>query len=114
MPTAPAPRSSDRFSLRAAGAAANVPATVTLDATGTIATLTPTSPLALGTVYTATVSGTVTDVVGIALGTNVAWSFTTAQLTRGQQVSGATVLATALPINLGYTTACVTLMVAIE
>src|SRR5207302_7556431 len=44
------------FSLRAAGAAANVPATVTLDATGTIATLTPTTPLAAGTVFTATVA----------------------------------------------------------
>src|SRR3989442_7586600 len=102
------------FTRRAAGAAVNVSATVTLDATGTIATLTPTSPLALGTVYTATVSGTVTDVVGTALGTNVAWSFTTAQLTRAQQVSGATVFATTLPINLGKTTTGNTLLVAIE
>src|SRR5207245_737023 len=102
------------FTLRAAGAAANVPATVTLNAAGTIATLTPTSPLALGTVYTATVSGTVTDVVGTALGTNVAWSFTTAQLTRAQQVSGATVFSTTLPINLGKTTTGNTLLVAIE
>src|SRR5207253_2597147 len=102
------------FTLRAAGAAANVPATVTLNAAGTIATLTPTAPLALGTVYTATVSGTVTDVVGTALGTNVAWSFTTAQLTRAQQVSGATVFATTLPINLGKTTTGNTLLVAIE
>src|SRR2546427_562188 len=102
------------FTLRAAGAAANVPATVTLNAAGTIATLTPTAPLAPGTVYTATVSGTVTDVVGTALGTNVAWSFTTAQLTRAQQVSGATVFATTLPINLGKTTTGNTLLVAIE
>src|SRR5437870_7704307 len=65
------------FTLRAAGAMANVPATVTLDATGTIATLTPTTPLATGTVYTATVAGTVTDAVGNALGTNVVWNFTT-------------------------------------
>src|SRR3989442_14176860 len=65
------------FTLRAAGAAANVPATVTLDATGTIATLTPTTPLALGTLYTATVAATVTDVAGTALGTNSVWSFTT-------------------------------------
>src|SRR5205807_2613292 len=68
------------FTLRAAGAAADVPATVTLDATGTIATLTPTTPLALGTVYTATVAATVTDVAGTALGTASAWSFTTALL----------------------------------
>src|SRR5437899_1031168 len=113
-PMAAATITTASFTLRAAGAAANVPATVTLDATGTIATLTPTSPLALGTVYTATVSGTVTDVVGTALGTNVAWSFSTAQLTRGHQVSGATVFATALPINLGNTTAGDTLLVAIE
>src|SRR3989454_179752 len=113
-PIAAATITTASFSLRAAGAAANVPATVTLDATGTIATLTPTSPLALGTVYTATVSGTVTDVVGTALGTNVAWSFTTVQLTRGQRVSGATVFATTLPINLGNTTAGDTLLVAIE
>src|SRR5437879_3886206 len=69
------------FTLRAAGAAANVPATVTLDATGTIATLTPTGPLALGTVYTATVVGSVTDVAGTALGANSVWSFTTTLLT---------------------------------
>src|SRR2546425_320376 len=113
-PMAAASITTASFTLRAAGAAANVPATDTLDATGTIATLTPTSPLALGTVYTATVSGTVTDVVGTALGTNVAWSFTTAQLTRAQQVSGATVFATTLPINLGKTTTGNTLLVAIE
>src|SRR5207245_2653004 len=65
------------FTLRPAGAAANVPATVTLNATGTIATLTPTAPLALGTVYPATVSGTVTDVAGTTLGADSVWSFTT-------------------------------------
>src|SRR2546425_4529248 len=52
------------FTLRAAGAAANVPATVTLDATGTIATLTPTTPLAISTAYTATVSEIGTALVG--------------------------------------------------
>src|SRR3989442_362155 len=65
------------FSLRAAGAVVNVPATVALDATGTIATLTPTSPLVAGTVYTATVTATVTDTVGTPLGTASVWSFTT-------------------------------------
>src|SRR5207244_1899846 len=59
------------FSLRAAGAAANVPATVTLDATGTIATLTPTTPLAAGTVFTATVAGTVTSAAGTAMAAHV-------------------------------------------
>src|SRR5437660_3843727 len=71
-PMAAASITTASFTLRAAGAAADVPATVTLDATGTIATLTPTSPLALGTVYTATVSGTVTDAIGTPMGTNVA------------------------------------------
>src|SRR2546428_777444 len=58
-----------------------VPPPVTLDAHGTIATLTPTTPLALGTVYTATVAATVTDVAGTALGTASTWSFTTTLLT---------------------------------
>src|SRR3989442_1191159 len=48
------------FTLTAAGAAAPVPATVTVNAAGTVATLTPTTPLTAGTVYTATVAGTVT------------------------------------------------------
>jgi len=102
------------FTLRAAGAAANVPATVTLDATGTLATLTPSSPLALGTVYTATVAGSVTDTAGTALGINVAWSFTTAGLTRVQQVSGVTFFDTTMPINLGKTTTGDTLLVGVE
>src|SRR5437660_1578541 len=102
------------FTLRAAGAAANVPAIVTLDATGTLATLTPSSPLALGTVYTATVAGSVTDTAGTALGINVAWSFTTAGLTRVQQVSGVTFFDTTMPINLGKTTTGDTLLVGVE
>src|SRR2546422_950217 len=44
------------FRLRAAGSTADVPATVTVNAAGTLATLTPSSPLGAGTVYTATVS----------------------------------------------------------
>src|SRR5207253_6178081 len=76
-PIAAATITTATFTLRAAGAAANVPATVTLNAAGTIATLTPTAPLALGTVYTATVSGTVTDVAGTTLGADSVWSFTT-------------------------------------
>jgi hypothetical protein len=91
-----------------------VPATVTVNAAGTIATLTPTSQLAPGTVYTATVAGSVTDVIGTPLGANVVWSFTTANLGRLQQVSGLTVFATNLPINLGNTTTGNTLLVAVE
>src|SRR2546422_361884 len=40
------------FRLRAAGSTADVPATVTVNAAGTLATLTPSSPLGAGTVYT--------------------------------------------------------------
>src|SRR2546426_499233 len=65
------------FRLRAVGSTADVPAMVTVNAAGTLATLTPSSPLGAGTVYTATLAGSVTDVAGTALGTNVAWSFTT-------------------------------------
>src|SRR3989442_270784 len=65
------------FHLRAAGSTADVPATVTVNAPGTLATLTPSSRLAAGTVYTVTVTGSVTDVAGTVLGTNVAWSFAT-------------------------------------
>src|SRR3989442_1535315 len=54
--------------LRAAGSTADVPATVTVNAAGTLATLTPSSPLAAGTVYTATVAAAVTDTSGTALG----------------------------------------------
>src|SRR3989442_1793068 len=49
------------FRLRAAGSTADVPATVTVNAAGTVATLTPSSPLVQGTVYTATVTAAVTD-----------------------------------------------------
>src|SRR2546425_477805 len=50
------------FPLRAAGSTADVPATVTVNAVGTLATLTPSSPLAAGTVYTATVAAAVTEI----------------------------------------------------
>src|SRR3989442_2890786 len=64
--------------LRAVGSTADVPATVTVNAAGTLATLTPSSPLAAGTVYTATVAAAVTDTSGTALGADSLWSFTTA------------------------------------
>src|SRR2546426_290111 len=56
--------STSTFRLRAAGSTADVPATVTVNAAGTLATLTPSSPLAAGTVYTATVAAAVTDTSG--------------------------------------------------
>src|SRR2546425_9225737 len=65
------------FVLRAAGSTADVSATVTVNAAGTVATLTPSSPLGAGTVYTATVAGSVTDAIGTPLGADSLWSFTT-------------------------------------
>src|SRR3989449_1077511 len=65
------------FRLRAAGSTADVPAMVTVNAAGTLATLTPSSPLGAGTVYTATVAGSVTDAIGTPLGADSLWSFTT-------------------------------------
>src|SRR5207302_784639 len=65
------------FRLRAAGSTADVPATVTVNAAGTVATLTPSSPLVQGTLYTATVTAAVTDAIGTPLGADSLWSFTT-------------------------------------
>src|SRR5205807_1786665 len=76
-PLNPATVTTASFSLRAAGAAADVPATVTVNAAGTIITLTPTALLAPGTVYTATIAATVADPAGITLAAPVIWSFTT-------------------------------------
>jgi Domain of unknown function (DUF4082)/Bacterial Ig-like domain/Bacterial Ig domain len=60
-----------------------VPATVSYNTTTRVATLTPNSPLASATTYTATVRGgavdpRVKDLAGNALATNATWSFTTA------------------------------------
>src|SRR2546425_743011 len=65
------------FRMRAAGSTADVPAALTVNAAGSLATLTPSSPLAAGTVYTATVAAAVTDTSGTALGADSLWSFTT-------------------------------------
>src|SRR3989454_746605 len=65
------------FRLRAAGSTADVQAMVTVNAAGTVAALTPSSPLGAGTVYTATVAGSVTDAIGTPLGADSLWSFTT-------------------------------------
>src|SRR5207245_785047 len=76
-PMNPTRRSSDLFRLRAAGSTADVPATVIVNTAGTLATLTPSSPLAAGTVYTATAAAAVTDTSGTPLGADSLWSFTT-------------------------------------
>ena len=60
--------------------AANTVVAATVSANGNAATLTPSSPLANGTTYSATVHGGssgVKDLAGNALSANVTWSFTT-------------------------------------
>jgi hypothetical protein len=63
------------ITLQASGSSTPVAATVTYS--GSTATLQPTSPLTFGTTYTVTVSGTITDVSGNALGSTTTWTFTT-------------------------------------
>jgi O-glycosyl hydrolase len=63
------------FTLTPAGGTA-VAANVT--SSGTSATLTPTSPLAYNTLYTATLTTGVQSSLGAALASNYSWSFTTA------------------------------------
>jgi Ice-binding-like/Bacterial Ig-like domain len=64
------------FTLTGPGAAPVV-GVVTYDASSNTATLTPSSPLALSSVYTATITTGALDVYGIALAANYVWSFTT-------------------------------------
>ena len=52
--------------------------TVAYNAATFMATFTPTSALAPGTAYTATVTGAAQDAAGNALATNYSWGFTTA------------------------------------
>jgi hypothetical protein len=52
--------------------------TVTHDVSNTVFTFTPSSPLAIGTVYTATLTTGIRDLFGNALGGNFVWTFTTA------------------------------------
>jgi hypothetical protein len=56
---------------------ANVPGTASLDSTGLVATLTPTSPLLVSTAYTATITTGAADTFGNHLAANFTWSFTT-------------------------------------
>ncbi len=63
------------FRLRAAGAPSDVPAIVTY--AGITATLTPNAALAPATQYQVTVEGSVSDVNGNQMGSDVIWSFST-------------------------------------
>jgi Bacterial Ig-like domain len=56
----------------------NVTGVVTLNPAGTIATFTPSAPLADNTTYTATLTTAITDVAGNALAADHVWTFTTA------------------------------------
>ncbi len=67
------------FYLQAQGSSANVAATVSYNSSTLTATLTPSAPLALNTIYNVTVGKTVADPNGNTLGSDVTWSFTTQQ-----------------------------------
>jgi N,N-dimethylformamidase beta subunit-like, C-terminal/Concanavalin A-like lectin/glucanases superfamily/Bacterial Ig domain/Bacterial Ig-like domain len=69
---------SSTFTLKRTSDGATVPATVTYNAQTFIATLTPTTPLDYVTGYTARIDGSVKAANGIALGSAVTWSYTTA------------------------------------
>jgi hypothetical protein len=68
------------FTLTGPGAAP-VAGQVTYDASSNTATFTPSSTLALNTVYTATITTGVKDIFGNALASNFVWSFTTGNTT---------------------------------
>jgi formylmethanofuran dehydrogenase subunit C len=86
-----------------------VTGTVAYDASSDIAMFTPTSALAAGTVYIATITTGATDVAGNALAINHAWSFTTSASASNQAApalgaAGAfVVLAGSTVTNLGAT-----------
>ena len=68
------------FTLTSTG---TVRSNVSFDGASNVATLTPTSTLAMLTTYTATLTTAITDLSGNALAANHAWSFTTADGTWG-------------------------------
>jgi hypothetical protein len=63
------------FTLAASGTP--VAGTVTYDASSYAATFTPTNPLALDTLYTATITTGAQDLAGDPLASNYVWTFTT-------------------------------------
>ncbi len=80
------------FSVQQAGKA--VAGTVTLDGATNTAAFTPTLPLELGLVYTATLTTGAKDLSGTALAANFVWTFTTAL------VSAAPTVTATSPVNL--------------
>lgn len=80
------------FSLKQTVSGANEPGIVTMDASNTIATFTPTAAaLAVNTQYTATVTIAATNAGGTAMATPITWDFTT----------GAALLTAHAPVPLG-------------
>jgi len=69
----PATINASTFTLAGPGAAG----TVTYDVPNLTATFTPSAPLALSTMYTATITTGAQDLLGIGLASNVTWNFTT-------------------------------------
>ncbi|MGD0648437.1 MAG: Ig-like domain-containing protein [Acidobacteriaceae bacterium] len=65
------------FTLAGPGSTA-VTGTVTYTASGSVATFTPSAPLAYHTLYTATITTGATGLTGAALASNYVWTFTTA------------------------------------
>jgi hypothetical protein len=72
----PATISNATFLLTGPGSTA-VPGVVSYNATGSVASFTPTASLAYNTTYTATVTAGATDSTGAPLAANYTWSFTT-------------------------------------
>jgi|HubBroStandDraft_1064217.scaffolds.fasta_scaffold00049_3 hypothetical protein len=73
----PATINATTFTLTAGTPAVAVAGVITADPTNTIFTFTPSSALALNTLYTATITTGATDEYGIALASNFVWTFTT-------------------------------------
>ena len=74
----PATITSSTFTLKRTSDGASVPATVNYNAQTFIATLTPSTPPDYVTSYTARIDGSVRAANGIAMGSAVTWSYTTA------------------------------------
>ena len=78
LPMQPATINATTFTLTAGTPPVSVAGAITSDPTNTIFTFTPNAPgLALSTTYTATITTGAIDEYGVALASNLVWSFTT-------------------------------------
>jgi hypothetical protein len=94
------------FTLAGPGTTA-VTGVVTYAAAGNTATFTPSSALALGTLYTATITTGATDTYGVALASNFVWTFTT-----GSSPCAAPTLISETPANLAANVCASTVVTA--